>query len=298
MKNKIIKIAAIVFSLSMQAQEPVKLSSDQFVFVEGPVWDGTDLIYFTDIPESKVYKYSVSKNTFSLAFEDSKRANGLMFADTSHLLVCQGETGSIVKREVDGSFVELVVSDFNGESFNGPNDLVIDKKGGVYFTDPSFEGKNQPETGLYYVTSDSVVTKQDSFGETNPNGVILSPDGKKLYVDNTSNKNIYRYDVDAKTGKLSNRKIFGELPDDSSNTGADGLSVDKKGNLYVTAKKYIYVFNGKKLAPKHSISFPELVTNCTFGGVEKDVLYATAGKNLYKVSLKCTTGVRHPFDLK
>ncbi len=307
-RKNILKISAILLaSLGLNAQTVTKLSTDQFEFVEGPVWDGDDVIYFSDIPASKVMSYTLSTNTFAEAFGNTNRSNGLMFNENFDLILCEGEAGRVTRRGIDGTILEVLASEFNGVRFNDPNDLCIDKKGGVYFTDPNFVFTHQPENRLYYRNSAGEISIQETFAvndasrpETRdkPNGVIISPDGLTLYVDNTFSKNIYKYDIDQTTGALSNKTLFGELPDNSANTGADGMAVDTTGKLYVTAKAAIHVFDGSQLAPISTITgFNESVTNCTFGGTAKDILFATGGRNLYQITGLGVTGFQHPFDL-
>ncbi len=293
-------LIVIILSLPLSflfAQTPEKLSNNQFQFLEGPVWDGTDIIYFSDIPSSKVVSYRLSTKTFSDVFTNTNRPNGLMFNENFNLLVCEGGSGRITRRQINGTILDTLADTFNGSRFNGPNDLCIDKKGGIYFTDPDFESSSQPQNRLYYRNNAGIINAQDNFRDGKPNGVIISPNGLFLYVNNTSSKYIFRYNIDSENGALSSRIIYGELPDNSENTGADGMAVDTDGKLYVTAKRTIQVFDGSQRAPINTILFPENTTNCTFGGVNKNILFVTAGQNLYQVTDINAIGVQHPFDL-
>ncbi len=289
------------FAQSTEELTPVNLSADvtNFSFCEGPAWDGIDNIFFTDITAGVVRKYNLTSGDFSIAYSNSERANGLMFNKDNKLTVCQGSTGSITLREVDGTNPVTLVSTFNGEPFNGPNDLCYDKRGGLYFTDPRFESPiTQPSTAIYYRQPDGTVVKQDDFGTTNPNGIIISPDGLNVYANNTSLKDIYKYDIDQSTGALSNRVLFGELPDPVPPISqADGMAVDTDGKLYVTAKSKVHIYDGSQLEPIQTINFPEKVTNCTFGGSDMNLLFVTGATNLYQVDLSPVIGIRHPFDL-
>ncbi len=297
MKSFFLLVAISIFNLGIKAQTPIKLSNDQFQFTEGPVWDGIGNIYFTDIPASQVIKYSVTNDSFSIAFEQSNRANGLMFNEDYKLTVCEGGSGSITLRETDGTIFETLVNTFNNSRFNGPNDLCYDAKCGFYFTDPSFESSSQTSTGVYYRSHEGKIIKLDDFGITNPNGIIISEDGAKLYVNNTSIKEIYVYDIDSETASISNKKVFAELPDFIPISEADGMALDNLGNLYVTAKNKLHIFDGAQLSPIKSIVFPEKITNCTFGGKNKSSLYVTAVKNLYRLDFPTVRGIHHPFDL-
>ncbi|WP_010179830.1 SMP-30/gluconolactonase/LRE family protein [Aquimarina agarilytica] len=306
--RNLLKISLLALaSFGINAQTVEKLSTNQFGFVEGPVWNGTDIIYFTDIPAKKVMSYTLSTNSFTEAFANSNGANGLMFNKDFDLISCETSSGQVTRRNVSGEILEVLTSEYNGVRYNEPNDLCIDKKGGIYFTDPNFQNTSQEANRLYYRNSAGEVSIQETFAANDtsnpanrdkPNGVIISPDGLTLYVDNTFSKNVYKYDIDQTTGALSNKTLFGELPDNSANTGADGMAVDTDGKLYVTAKAAIYVYDGSQLAPINTITgFSESVTNCTFGGAAKDILFATGGNNLYRITGLGVTGVQHPFDL-
>lgn len=297
-KNINVAIVFIFMAIfSINSQTPVKLSTDQFKFTEGPVWDGNNKIFFTDIPNSKIISYNLSTNVFSDVYNNTNKANGLMFNKDYDLIICEGETGKLSKRSSAG--VETVIDKFEGKRFNSPNDLCIDKKGGIYFTDPTWYPQHQSSNNLYYLNKDGVVSVEETFGNDKPNGVTISPDGLYLYVNNTWSDIIFRYDINSSTGKLSNRINFARLtnPDDSNITGADGMTVDANGNLYVTAKFTIQVFNSVG-NPISTINFSEKTTNCVFGGVNKKTLFVTAGNNLYKLDMPDVDGFNHPFDLK
>ncbi len=291
------KIGALaLFSINTYAQSPVKLSNNQFQFVEGPVWDGSNIIYFSDIPANKVVSYNINTKTFSDVIVNANRPNGLMFTKDYDLLVCEGSAGRITRRTVNGQLLETIADTFNGVRLNDPNDLCIDKKGGIYFTDPNFVFTHQPENRLYYRDASGNISSQDAFARGKPNGVIISPDGKYLYLDNSESTVVYRYNIDAATGNLSNRIQYGTLAG-ANDSGADGMAVDTDGKLYVTSRSTVQVFDGSRLTAVRTINFPEKATNCTFGGVNKDILFVTAGQNLYEVTGLGVIGVQHPFDL-
>ena len=286
----------VLISFRVYPQVVTKLSNNQFQFVEGPVWDGTNTIYFSDIPANKIVSYNIETKMFSDAIVNANRPNGLMFTKDYDLLVCEGSAGRITKRTVSGQLLDTLVATFNGVRLNDPNDLCVDKKGGIYFTDPNFVFTHQSENRLYYRDTSGNVTAQDAFGRGKPNGVIISPNGKYLYLDNSESTAVYRYDIDAATGNLSNRIQYGTLAG-ANDSGADGMAVDTDGKLYVTSRSTVQVFDGSRLTAIRTINFPEKATNCTFGGINKDVLFVTASKNLYEVSGLGVTGVQHPFDL-
>ncbi len=290
-------ICFVFFVIGIQSQNVEKLSNDQFRFTEGPVWDGIDAIYFVDLPDSEVFKYTISTSSFSLAFDGTNKGNGLMFNEAEEFVICEGGLNRLQRRSKTGNELELLANTYDGMTFNKPNDLCIDKKGGIYFTDFSNDALPQLTNRLYYRTNTGNIMALLDYNLDKPNGVIISPDGSKLYVSNTLSVVIRRFDI-ALDGSISNGIDFVTLidPDNDGNSGADGMTVDTKENLYVTSQAGVQIFN-KSGVLINKISIPEKPTNCTFGGVNKDCLFITAKKNLYKIELPGVTGVRHPFDL-
>lgn len=266
---------------------PVVEVQKGFQFTEGPASDDQGNLYFTDIPAEKILKLDPAGalSTFS---DKSGHANGLMYnPGTKELFACEMD-GQVVALALDGGKRRVLAGKYNDNRFNAPNDLVLDQAGGVYFTDPSFRApKPQPQDklGVYYAAADGKVTRLvDSL--PNPNGVILSPDEKTLYVVPTGQAEMMAYPVTA-PGQLGEGKVFCTLkqPDGVQNTGGDGLSVDTKGNLYITSRLGVQVFDpaGKLLGV---IELPQQPANVTFGGPEGKTLYATARTSLYAVPLE------------
>jgi len=268
----------------------VKVQGD-FQFLEGPVADGEGTLYFTDIPADTIYRATLAadgKATIEPFVTPSGHANGLMIRD-GKLLACQMD-GQVVAIDLTTKVVTPVAEKHDGHRFNAPNDLVTDEAGGVYFTDPAFRAPMplpQGTTGVYYVRKDGRVTRLiDDLA--NPNGVILSPDGKTLYVIPSGSKTMMQYPVEA-PGKLGRGKPFCDLKqaEGVDNGGGDGLTVDTKGNLYITSRLGVQVVSpeGKHLG---TIAFPEQPANCTFAGPGKKVLFATCRTGLYMVPTEAT----------
>jgi len=193
---------------------------------------------------------------------------------------------------------------YNGKPLDGPNDLVMDAKGGIYFTDPQFTAettKNQPGRAVYYIQPSGKVVCVIPPGEfAMPNGVTLSPDGKKLYINNTYDNEswwnadtdkdhfVWVYDVKA-DGSLANGKKFCELyltadvlERQGRSSGADGMAIDVKGNLYVATWAGVQIFDpsGKFLG---IINLPTYPTNCTFGGKDFKTLYIASHDRIYSI---------------
>lgn len=263
-----------------------KLHGD-FQFTEGPAADREGNIYFSDIPPAIVYRWSLD-GKLTVFRKDSNSSNGLMFNAKGELVSCE-MGGRITAVSSDGQ-VRVLAETYRGKRFNAPNDLVIDKTGGVYFTDPHFRAPTplpQDARTVYYIAANGPVTRVT--GElAAPNGVILSPDEKTLYVIPSLQAEMLAYPVEG-PGQLSASRVFCTLeqPEGKQNTGGDGLTVDTKGNLYITSGLGIQVFSpdGKALG---IIAFPEQPANCTFGGKDRKTLFVTARTSLYSVEMEAT----------
>ena len=297
MKKLILVSLTILFTLSCTAKEKisipgigpistVKKVKGDFQFTEGPVWDMEGNLYFSDVAANKIYKMN-EKEEISVFLEPSGHANGLMFTDENNLIICQMD-GKLISINPGIKKITVLTDKYEGTRYNAPNDLVVDKTGGVYFTDPPFRAPQPLPQGIeavYYRSIDGKVTRLlDNLKA--PNGIILSPDEKTLYVIPSMQKEMWAYPVSA-SGKLGEGKIFCELrqPEGQDNSGGDGVTIDSNGNLYITSGLGIQVFDvgGKLLG---IIEFPEQPANVTFGGPEMKTLYVTARTSLYSVEME------------
>ncbi|MCC6508066.1 MAG: SMP-30/gluconolactonase/LRE family protein [Pirellulaceae bacterium] len=270
----------------------VELVKGNFQFLEGPTRVPGGSLYFTDIPAETIYVLGPN-GSIETFLKPSKRANGLMYAGQGKLLACQME-GQLVRIDLKSKEVEVLADKYQDKRFNACNDLVIDKQGGIYFTDPRFSAPNpwpQGAEAFYYRAPDGTVTR---LGEdiAAPNGIILSPDETTLYVVPSMQRQVLAYAIKS-PGKLGERKPFCELKQlaDNSNAGGDGLTVDIAGNLYITTGLGIQVYaaTGKLLG---IIEVPEHPANVTFGGSDNKTLYITARKGLYRCQMEA---VGHQF---
>lgn len=295
-----------VLAVSLQAQEPERIPGigptgeitkvhGELQFTEGPAWDGEAHLYFTDIPANRIYKMD-GDNELAVFREPSHHANGLMVNAAGTLFACEMD-GRVVAIDApaedasqSGPSLTVLAEEYEGERFNAPNDLVIDQAGGVYFTDPRFRAPRplpQGTEAVYYISADGGVTRllEDLPA---PNGVILSPDEKTLYVIPSRQKEMMAYPVEA-PGELGEGRVFCQLaqPEGSTNSGGDGLTVDTRGNLYITSGLGIQVFDpeGQRLG---IIEFPEQPANVTFGGPDRKTLYVTARTSLYSAEMEAT----------
>lgn len=256
----------------------VQLLRGGFEFIEGPTADTEGNIFFSDIPQNLIYKWSVD-GELSVARENSGGANGLIFDDAGNLYACEGSAQRITMMDSDGK-ISVIAERYEGKRLNSPNDLWIDEKGGFYFTDPRYSFGEFPveQDGehVYYVSPDrsSIVRVVDDMEK--PNGVIGSLDGKKLYVADTSGK-VFVFDIQP-DAKLSNKKLFAPQ-------GSDGVTMDERGNVYLTWVSGVAIYSpeGEKL---EVIKVPEMPANVGFGGADGKTLFITARTGLYSVRMQ------------
>jgi gluconolactonase len=257
-----------------------------FKFTEGPAADRHGNVYFSDIPNERIHKVDAD-GKLSVFREKSNHANGLMLNAKGEIVACEGD-GQVVAYSPDGKSHRVLADTYEGKRFNAPNDLVVDKQGGVYFTDPWFGPRQalpQGKTAVYYLAADGKVSRLiDDL--PNPNGVILSPDEKTLYVIPSGQAEMMAYPVEG-AGRIGKGRVFCTLKQrkEGQKSGGDGLTVDVKGNLYITSGLGLQVFNpeGKLLG---IIALPEAPANVTFGGKDLKTLYVTARSSLYTVPME------------
>jgi gluconolactonase len=258
-------------------------------FTEGPVVDREGNLFFSDGPNDRIMRLSPDGK---LMVERSPcgRVNGMTLDHEGRLVVCQsagaGGKRRVSRFEKDGS--ETVLADqFDGKPFIAPNDLCIDHKGRIYFTDPYFgppAEKSQPASGVYRIdTPGKVVRLLDNLGR--PNGIVITADNKQIYVSDRATQKLHRYDV-LDNGDL---KAAGIVYDFSPDRGVDGMRLDVHGNIYAAAGQgkstglFVVSPQGKLLL---HLAMPEFSTNVVFGGKDRRDLFITASTSVYKVRAK------------
>ncbi|WP_276391401.1 SMP-30/gluconolactonase/LRE family protein [Eudoraea chungangensis] len=266
-------------------QAELTLVADGYKFTEGPAMDSNGDVYFTDQPNNKILRWNANTNEVSVFMENSGRANGLYFDNEGRLLACADEKFELWQINKDKT-VTVLIKDVEGKKLNGPNDLWVDKKGGIYFTDPYYQRPYWTRTKkeidgqkVYYLTpdKDTVLVMADDLVQ--PNGIIGTADGKTLFVADIGDKKTYRYTIGEK-GTLIDKTLFIEM-------GSDGMTLDTMGNLYLTGDG-VTIFNQKGEKIEH-IKVPQKWTaNVTFGGVNQETLFITAMNSVYtlKMSVK------------
>ena len=257
------------------AGDPVKLFNG-FKFTEGPAADLEGNVYFTDIPGNRIHKVD-TKGELSTFLEDSKGCNGLMVSG-GRLLAAQKDEGRVISIDLKTKAITVVADKFEGNRFIGPNDLVVDRSGGVYFTDPRFPSSPagfQAKQGVYYAPLDGAVVRvADDLDR--PNGILLSKDEKTLFVFYNS-PDVLAFPV-LGPGRVGERRVFAKLDQAEGRTprGGDGGALAADGTLYITQPdlEAIQVFSAKG-ALLGNIKLPGRPTNVDFGGKDYKTLYVT-----------------------
>ncbi|MFD2200660.1 SMP-30/gluconolactonase/LRE family protein [Shivajiella indica] len=293
-ENLILSLLLTVISLQLFAQiedkkkivaknaQLVKVA-DGYNFTEGPAVHRNGDVYFTDQPNDKIIKWSATRNEVSVFKEGANRSNGMFFDRMGNLITCADLENQLLSIDDKGN-VKVLIENFKGKLLNGPNDLWIAPNGGIYISDPLYKRpywKRDPEMQqdgehLYYLSPDRLQFFRVDETLVKPNGLIGTPDGKKLYVADIGDNKTYVYDIE-EDGYLKNRRLFAEM-------GSDGMTIDNRGNVYITGKG-VTVFNpkGEKIA---HIPVPENWTaNVVLGGTERKTLFITAMGAVYTLDM-------------
>ncbi|WP_149240169.1 SMP-30/gluconolactonase/LRE family protein [Dyadobacter sp. 32] len=256
---------------------------DGYKFTEGPVADKKGNVFFTDQPNNKIIRWDASSGEFSTFSDQAGRSNGMYFDKKGNLVSCADEDNQVWVFDKKGNH-KVLVKDYEGKLLNGPNDLWIDAKGGIYLTDPLYKrdywkrdpAMQQDGEHVYYLTPDGKKLTRVDNNIKKPNGIIGTKDGKTLFVADIGAGKTYRYDVGA-DGELNNRKLFVSM-------GSDGMILDDRGNLYLTGKG-VTVFDKEGQQIAHIPVPAGWTANLCFGGKDRDLLFITAGDAVYGIKM-------------
>ncbi|MCB9872642.1 MAG: SMP-30/gluconolactonase/LRE family protein [Planctomycetaceae bacterium] len=303
------------------ASEPILMSSPlkmegRVAFTEGPAWHPDGNVYFSDIVNNRIMRRDTN-GEMHVFRTPSGRTNGIQFDHQGRMLCCEGggldSNRRITRTELNGT-ITVLADRYQDGKFNSPNDLAIDSKGRIYFTDPRYGDRGDMQQrdasdiaieGVYRIDDVGEVARVIAHEVDRPNGILVSPDDRYLYVaDNVNdgphaqggNRKLWRFDLNA-DGSIdpASRKL---LFDWGTDRGPDGMAMDTEGRIYAaagfnfpnppveTAEKHkagIYV-----IAPEGGllqfIPVPEdMITNCTFGDADRKTLYITAGHKLWSI---------------
>ncbi|MBN2312804.1 MAG: SMP-30/gluconolactonase/LRE family protein [Sedimentisphaerales bacterium] len=278
-----IELVAVKASNIIAQGAKVEKLADGFEFTEGPAVDAEGNVFFTDQPNNRIHKWSVD-GKLTTWHESPGRANGLYFNKNGDLLACADMDNELWLIDMNGK-ATVLVKDYKGKKLNGPNDLWEDPKGGVYFTDPLYKrsywtrdpAMQQDGKHVYYLKpgyKELIRVTQDL---NTPNGIIGTPDGKKLYVADLGAKKTYVYDINP-DGTLSNKTLFCSM-------GSDGMTIDNEGNVYLTGRG-VTVFNSAGEKIEHIPVDAGWTANVTFGGKDRHTLFITAQTSLYSLRMR------------
>ncbi|MGO9466518.1 MAG: SMP-30/gluconolactonase/LRE family protein [Isosphaeraceae bacterium] len=276
--------------------------------LEGPACDALGNLFFSDIIGNCIYRM-IPDGTLSIFRADSGRTNGNTFDAQGRLISCEGaEFGPggrrrIVRTDMKTGLVEVLTERFEGKRYNSPNDVVVDIKNRVWFTDP-FYGDDRSALELdveavYRIDPEGAVTRVLSQPQIErPNGLAITPDARTLYVIDShtrigGNRKVWSFNI-AQNGDLSGQRLIFDF---GRGRGGDGMRLDEQGNLWIAAGIWlsrhpgettdvpagVYVVNpaGKLLG---RIPIPEdLCTNLAFGGPDRKTLFVTAGKTVFQI---------------
>jgi gluconolactonase len=260
----------------------IQLISNKYSFTEGPSVDKNGNVFFSDQPNDKIYKWNAATGEVTVFLQGTGRSNGMIFDRKGNLITCADEHNQVWSIKPNGK-VTVLLKDIDGLHLNGPNDLWIDRKGGIYITDPYYQRpywtRKAPEIKgqnvYYFAKNKAPVTVVDDMMQ--PNGIIGTPDGKYLYIADIRGNKTYKYTI-AADGTLKDKTLF-------ISKGSDGMTMDNMGNIYITGRG-ITVYNPEGQQIEY-IDIPgDRTTNLTFGGKERNTLFITATRSVYTLKMK------------
>jgi gluconolactonase len=290
--KQVIKIAAFVFFLhssfgAFAQNAPYdtlskpQLIANQFSFTEGASTDKKGNVFFTDQNNNKIWEYSTD-GKLSVFLDSAGRSNGMYFDKKGNLVSCADEHEQLWSISPKKK-IKVILSDYKGHLMNGPNDIWIDNKGGIYMTDPYYQRpwwtRTKPDLDgqkVYYLPKGK---KQPIIVDANfkqPNGIVGTPDGKYLYVADIGDNKTYKFTIN-QDGTLTDRELF-------VNQGSDGMTLDADGDVYLTGKG-VTIYNKQGVKIGHIPIDEPWTANLCFGGVNKDVLFITASTAFYAVKM-------------
>jgi gluconolactonase len=295
--NRTIQLLLMILPLGAQTVE----IATQVAFTEGPAVDKEGNVYFTDIINQRIMKLN-AKGELSTYKSNSNAANGMLIDPQGRLVICEGAPferpgvkvqgkPQLTRTDLKTGKMEVLADSYQGKPLVGPNDVSIDGKGRLYFTDNA-------GGAVYRVDALGKIARILSTPEIQrPNGIQVSPDDRTLYLieANSADKGarmIRAYDLQADGSVKNMRMHYNFYPGRSG----DGMSIDTQGNLYVSAglnaprgtaetmdnKAGIYIISPQGKLLKFIPILEDAITNNAFGGTDMKTLYVTAGKTVYK----------------
>ena len=261
----------------------VELVQEGFTFTEGPVGTADGGLYFSDIRTNQTF-FLDPGGKITTVREHTNGANGLALTKDGELLFAEGDAKRITKRGKDGVVATLTEGP-PGKPLLAPNDLIVNARGGIYFTDPGPRPvvPGRP-TYVYYLPAGAWQPVLVDGAVPRPNGLTLTNDGKTLIVDDTLGPTVFAYDVEP-DGSVKNKRAFAQLRDipAGAESGADGMAIDRFDRVYITTVTGVQVFDAKGQY-LGTIKVGRQPANTAFAGPDKQTLYITAREGLYRIT--------------
>ena len=272
-----------------------ELVATGFQFTEGPLWDPErHFLLFSDLAGDVIRRWDDRSGT-TVYRQPSGKSNGLTYDSSGRLVACEHVGRRVTRTEADGSLAVLA-STYAGRPLNSPNDIVINKDGAIYFTDPpyglqEYYGIARPQDlafqGVYRIDPGGELRLvADDF--VAPNGLGFSPSEERLYVDDTERNHLRVFDV-RPDGSLANGQVFfdfaGATASENLPGSPDGLKLDEHGNVHCTGPGGIWVLSSDA-EPLGLLAVPEVPSNLNWGGPDRSTLYITARSSVYRLRLR------------
>ena len=260
-----------------------------FAFTEGPVWVPNDAcLLFSDIPNDRIHRWREGMTDAEIYREPSHQSNGLTLDQYGSLIACEHRARRVTRAAYGGD-PTAIAEHYHGKRFNSPNDVVAAESGALYFTDPTYglddpaAERDLPYQGVYRLGPRGALRCLDTTF-VQPNGLAFSPDETVLYVGDSHENHVRRFDLD-NDGSLRGGEVFVAMGDDPRPSGADGMKVDEDGRLWTTGAGGVWVVDpdGTRLGV---LALPEYPANLAFGGPDFSSLFLTAQTSVYRVETR------------
>lgn len=258
-----------------------------FTFTEGPVWlPGDSTLLFSDIPNNRIYRWRPETQSAEVFREPSHHSNGLTLDHQGRLIACEHSARRVTRSPLDSGKIEVLAESYQGKRLNSPNDVVVHSSGAIYFTDPTYGLPDARETqdldfqGVYRLDPDGRLSLLTA-DFTQPNGLAFSPDEAVLYVNDSEDLIVRRFEISG-AGALRGGETLVDMRDDPRSGGPDGMKVDTEGRLWVTGAGGVWVVepSGHRLGV---LELPEYPANIAFGGPDYSSIFLTAWTSVYRV---------------
>jgi len=262
-----------------------------FAFTEGPIWHPVERhLTFSDMPGNHMRRWSADGGIQTFR-KPSNMANGNAYDSKGRIVTCEHATSRVTRTDLDGT-ITVLASHYQGNELNSPNDIVVKRDGGIYFTDPTY-GRLEffgvardcelDFQGVYRVEDDGAKLTLLVADFAQPNGLCFSRDESRMFVNDTDRGHIRLFDV-APDGGLSGGEVWAEVTGEGDGA-PDGLKIDAAENVYCCGPGGVHVF-----APDATclgvIKVPEVTANFNWGDDDLKSLFLTASTSLYRVRTK------------